>query len=219
MAFDTSYTPQQLRSACAGDAKGASSSGVAAKETLAVQRATVSISSSQDASVTAACLAAARKRFQIIAARPQTEAAFDRVCTALDIDIISLDLSVPRPPFPLRLQSVAAALRRGVVFEVAYAPAIRDSGRRRATLARAGELVRLTRGRGVVLVSGADVAFEMRGPADVANLGVLIGLRPDAARNAVAASAQDVVDAGSRRAMHKSRVSVHSLGASGETER
>ena len=102
--------------------------------------------------------------------------------TALDIDIISLDLSVPRPPFPLRLQSVAAALRRGVVFEVAYAPAIRDNGRRRATLARAGELVRLTRGRGVVLVSGADVAFEMRGPADVANLGVLIGLRPDAAR-------------------------------------
>lgn len=60
--------------------------------------------------------------------------------------------------------------------QVLVAPTLRDESGRRFAFANAAALTRGTRGKGVILSSGARQAFELRGPYDVANLGTLFGL-------------------------------------------
>ena len=104
-----------------------------------------------------------------MAAVPTTEPLFDQCCRQLDVDLISLPLA-ERLPFRLSLPPIAAAIARGVHFEICYAPALRDSSARRNLISNAQQLLRLTRGRNVVLSSGAERPMELRGPHDVANL-------------------------------------------------
>jgi ribonuclease P/MRP protein subunit RPP1 len=73
-----------------------------------------------------------------------------------------------------------------VVFELCYAPALREPTVRRQLFANALAVVRAAGGAGVILSSGALRAFELRGPYDVANLGTLFGLSLAAAKEAVA---------------------------------
>jgi RNase P/RNase MRP subunit p30 len=123
--------------------------------------------------------------YDLVAAVPQTEQLFDDCCRRLDIDLISLDLT-ERVPFRMSLPAVAAAIARGVHFEICYAPALRDSASRRNLVANSQQLLRLTRGRNIVLSSGALRPMELRGPHDVANLGMsLLGMAHDAAHKAV----------------------------------
>jgi len=107
--------------------------------------------------------------YDLVAAVPTTEPLFDQCCRQLDVDLISLPLA-ERLPFRLSLPPIAAAIARGVHFEICYAPALRDSSARRNLISNAQQLLRLTRGRNVVLSSGAERPMELRGPHDVANL-------------------------------------------------
>jgi hypothetical protein len=88
---------------------------------------------------------------------------------------------------------VRAALSRGVVFELNYAPAIREPSCRRQLVANAAALVRATGGAGILLSSGAVLGLELRCPRDVANLAVLFGFTSrDAGRAALGVTGLDV---------------------------
>ncbi|MEW5297837.1 MAG: hypothetical protein WDW36_001018 [Sanguina aurantia] len=101
--------------------------------------------------------------YDIIAIQPKTERVLQQACNSLDVDIISLELS-QRLPFKLRLQTVAAALARGLYFEICYSSALRDPVARRHLFSNAQALVRATRGQSILLSSGARNAFELRAP-------------------------------------------------------
>lgn len=131
--------------------------------------------------------------YDLVAAVPQTEQLFDECCRRLDIDLISLDLT-ERVPFRLPLPAVAAAIARGVHFEISYAPALRDSASRRNIVSNAQQLLRLTRGRNIILSSGALRPMEVRGAHDVANLGIsLLGMPHDCAHKAVGSNVATVL--------------------------
>lgn len=49
---------------------------------------------------------------------------FTAACQQLDIDIISLDMSV-RLPFYFKAANISSAIARGIVFELTYSTAIR----------------------------------------------------------------------------------------------
>lgn len=129
-----------------------------------------------------------------------------QACTSLHVDLIALDLG-RRLPFRLRPASLQAAVKRGLHFELCYASALRDEASRRNFFANAtgvefcfpfahcthwrlqtdacthaAALCRATRGRGVILSSGARSAFELRGPYDAMNLGALLGLTEQQAK-------------------------------------
>ncbi len=70
------------------------------------------------------------------------------------MDIIALELH-QRLPFKLKPALLKPALVRGVHFEVCYAPALREPSARRHLFANAQALVRATRGRNIILSSGA----------------------------------------------------------------
>ncbi|CAG9466386.1 unnamed protein product [Pedinophyceae sp. YPF-701] len=113
--------------------------------------------------------------FDVLAARPTTDRLLQQCCASLDVDVISLDLaqrSVPK----LRPKDAAEAVRRGVRFEICYAPALRSQVARRNVFVNSRLLVRAAGSRGVVLSSGAASAMDVRAPHDVVNMATVMGV-------------------------------------------
>ncbi|KAI4864875.1 PHP domain-like protein [Hypoxylon rubiginosum] len=146
----------------------------------------------------------AAQAFDILAMRPQTEKAFQAAClTVQEASIISLDLTV-RLPFYLRPKPCMAAVKRGLRFEICYGRAVGAGADARARANFAGnvaQLVRATRGRGIVVSSEASVpaaatattAVALRAPADVVNLLAVWGLPADRGREALGVNPRGVV--------------------------
>lgn len=133
--------------------------------------------------------------YDVFALRPTSEKALQQACQTLDCDVISLDLSV-RHPFFFHIKTLKMALERGVRFEICYAPGIANTdggAARRNLISNVVQLVRATRGRGLVVSSEARTALNCRGPADLINLCVLWGLARDRAAEAVSREARNVV--------------------------
>ena len=77
-----------------------------------------------------------------------------QACTSLQVDLIALNLG-RRLPFRLRTGALQAAVKRGVYFELCYAPALRDEASRRNFFTNAtGYLCLLTSPVGARLVVG-----------------------------------------------------------------
>lgn len=123
--------------------------------------------------------------YDLVALRPVNEKALQLCCGTLDCDLISLDAS-QRLPFPIKFKTVAAALQRGVRFEICYSPGIVGSNdARRNIISNAASLIRATRGRGIILSSEAKTALGLRGPSDVINLAHVWGLSQECGKEAI----------------------------------
>jgi len=133
--------------------------------------------------------------YDILALRPTTEKTLLQACQALECDLISLDLST-RFPFYFKHTMLSSALQRGTKFELCYAPGLlnRDGGAsRRNLISNATQLIRATRGRGLIISSEAKRALGCRGPADVVNMAVLWGLGQERGMEAICREARSVV--------------------------
>lgn len=114
--------------------------------------------------------------YDIIAARPLTEKAFQNACLTLDVPIISVDFT-KHLDFHFKPKPCMAAVSRGVRFEVCYSQALTADARGRANfISNVTGLIRATRGRGILLSSEAKDALSLRAPADVINLLSVWGL-------------------------------------------
>ncbi|XP_047682001.1 ribonuclease P protein subunit p30 isoform X2 [Prionailurus viverrinus] len=105
-------------------------------------------------------------------------------CTHLDVDLVCITVT-EKLPFYFKRPPINVAIDRGVGFELVYSPAIKDSTMRRYTISNALNLMQVCKGKNVILSSAAERPLEIRGPYDVANLGLLFGLSESDARAAV----------------------------------
>ncbi|KAL9602146.1 MAG: hypothetical protein Q9219_002010 [cf. Caloplaca sp. 3 TL-2023] len=139
-------------------------------------------------------LASLAANHAILAIRPTSEKSLQQACLSLNpVDLISLDCSI-RYPFYFRHRPLLAAIDRGVRFEICYGVGVLGTGeQKRNLIGNATQLVRATRGRGLVISSEAGRALACRGPWDVVNLGVGWGLGKERAVEAVAREARGVV--------------------------
>ncbi|KII85625.1 hypothetical protein PLICRDRAFT_85477, partial [Plicaturopsis crispa FD-325 SS-3] len=130
--------------------------------------------------------------YDLIALAPTTASTFSLAClthsvpSPLTAHIISLPLTLPRLPFHLKHTLVRTALKNGAVFELTYVGALggdTEAGKRN-WWAAAREVVRVTKGKGII-VSGAVVAdADLRAPRDIGNLITFLGLPQDGAHDA-----------------------------------
>ncbi|KAI1414918.1 PHP domain-like protein [Hypoxylon sp. FL1857] len=151
----------------------------------------------------------AAQAYDILALRPQTEKAFQAACltvSATEIALISLDMT-SRLPFYLRPKPCMAAVNRGLRFEICYGRAVAPGADARARanfIGNVAQLVRATRGRGLVVSSGAEGvgagaggggggALALRAPADVVNLLAMWGLSTDRGMEALGTNPRGVV--------------------------
>lgn len=132
--------------------------------------------------------------YNLVALRPTNEKALSLCCQSLECDLISLDLSI-RLPFILKFKTMAAALQRGIRFEICYAGGVLGSGTeaRRNMISGATALIRATRGRGIIISSEAKSALALRGPWDVVNIAAVWGLSQERGKEAVCEEARKVV--------------------------
>ncbi|NXD13437.1 RPP30 protein, partial [Nothocercus nigrocapillus] len=128
--------------------------------------------------------------YDIIAVFPKTEKLFHIACTTLDVDLICINVT-EKLPFYFRRPPVNVAIDRGIYFELLYAPAIKDSTMRRYTISNAISLMQICKGKvsshreNKIINSNSSGPLELRGPYDVANLGLLFGMSESDAKAAV----------------------------------
>ncbi|CAH1258355.1 RPP30 [Branchiostoma lanceolatum] len=130
--------------------------------------------------------------YDILAVQPLNLKMFEAACKTLEVDIITLDMT-QKLPFLLKLTPIKRAIARGAYFEIVYSPAIRDSTLRRYIISNATDLMTFCKGKNIILSSQAEKAIELRGPHDVANLGVLFGMNQVQAKDAVSINCRSVL--------------------------
>ncbi|MCJ1310940.1 hypothetical protein MMC25_004608 [Agyrium rufum] len=135
--------------------------------------------------------------YSLLALRPTCEKTLLFASQAPECDLISIDITI-RYPFHFRPKTFAPVLNRGLKIELCYSGGVMGAAgdalvARRNAIGNATEIIRATRGRGIVISSEAKKALGVRGPADVINLGVVWGMGQERAREAVELNARDVV--------------------------
>ncbi|RHZ65096.1 hypothetical protein Glove_319g29 [Diversispora epigaea] len=145
--------------------------------------------------------------YDIISVQPTNEKLFQNACGTFEADIISLEMG-SRLPFYIKHSTVGLAIERGVFFEICYAPAIRDASSRRQLISNAQNLVRVTRGKNIIITSEAQRAMELRGPYDIMNLATIMGMNQATAKECISTNCRSVVmHAATRRNTHKAAAS------------
>ncbi|KAI9680164.1 MAG: hypothetical protein M1829_001401 [Trizodia sp. TS-e1964] len=155
-------------------------------------------------------LAALSQAYDLLAIRPTTEKALQQACLALECDLISIDLSI-RHAFFFKPKLLLNAVKRGVRIEICYASGLASSDgmARKNLISNATNIIRATKGNGIIFSSEAKRALGIRGPADVINLGVVWGLSQEKGRLALDAEPKALVaGAQMRRRSYKGVIEV-----------
>ncbi|TLS23097.1 uncharacterized protein PpBr36_05586 [Pyricularia pennisetigena] len=157
--------------------------------------------------------------FDILAVCPTNEAAFNHACVNLtEPSILTLDLAA-NLGFYFRPKSVMAAVRRGVRIEICYSQGVgaRDSRSRALFVANLVGLLRASKGRGLIVSSGAAAGSPglLRAPADVVNLLAVWGMGTERALDALSGNPRGVVvNEGIKRSAFRGVIDVvHGAGA------
>lgn len=91
-------------------------------------------------------------------------------CSTFLGDIIGMNLDDSIRPVIINHKYYQLAVRRGMCFEIRYAPMIVDSNQRREILTIAHTYASQRKSKNIIICSGALNKFQIRGPYDVANL-------------------------------------------------
>ncbi|VVB16660.1 unnamed protein product [Arabis nemorensis] len=154
------------------------------------------------------------KSYDIVAVRPLNQNTFDHVCEKAEVDLISIDFSDEKL-FRLNYPSVKAAIQRGIYFEIKYYDLLKDALTRRQVISNAKLLVDWTKGKNLIISSGAPSVSELRGPNDVINLMFLIGLSSERARAAISKNCRNMIaKVLKKKRFHKEAVRVEMLSSS-----
>jgi len=132
--------------------------------------------------------------YDILALRPTTEKAFTAACLSLDShSLISLDLT-KHFSFHFKPKPLMTAVNRGIRFEICYSQSMEsDAVSRRNFIGNVAAIVRATRGRGLVVSSGAMSVLGVRAPADVLNLLEVWGLKRERGLESLGVNPRGVV--------------------------
>ncbi|TDG44502.1 hypothetical protein AWZ03_009080 [Drosophila navojoa] len=151
------------------------------------------------------------RKFNLIAGQPKTESALTHCCTSFNGDIITFDptagsrLLVQRKPYLI-------AVRRGMFFELKYAPAIADSNNRKDMIKVAQNYCTKGKSKNIIFSSGALHEFQLRGPYDVANLSYIFGLSENQGKNTIDRFCRQLFLRAESRRLGKTIMFVKSIG-------
>lgn len=138
-------------------------------------------------------LAAISAQYDLLALRPVDEKSLQLACSSLDCDLISLDLS-QRQAYHFKHKMLMEAIKAGKKFEICYSQALLgDAQARRTLIGNATQLIRATRGRGLVICSEAKAAVGLRGAWDAINLAAIWGLGQERGYEAMSKEARSAV--------------------------
>ncbi|KAF2754313.1 ribonuclease P/MRP 30kDa subunit [Pseudovirgaria hyperparasitica] len=132
--------------------------------------------------------------YDILALRPTDEKTLKQACESADCDIVSIDMT-QRLSYYFKFKMLSQAIERGARIEICYGPSIlaKDSLARRNVISNVIQLIRATRGRGIIISSGATNALGCRAPWDVINLTTVWGLSQERGKEALSTESRNLV--------------------------
>lgn len=160
-------------------------------------------------------LAKISQAYDIVAAQPVSEKGLTLAATNLDIDILTFNYH-QRLPTMLKHKTICSCVAKGVKVEVVYGAALRDSQSRKQFISNARAVIRSSRGRGIVISSGATQPAECRNVLGAASIVSFLGLKSDSCSRAMGELPSLVLLNGCLR--HKSYKQVIAVGAECVTE-
>lgn len=110
------------------------------------------------------------RKYNLICGIPTTESAMQFACSTFTGDIIGMIYDDNTKVFLIGHKYYLMAARRGLYFEIQYAPCIRNSNQRKDMIVVAQNIVSHRKPKSIVITGGALNAFQVRSPYDVANL-------------------------------------------------
>jgi len=114
--------------------------------------------------------------WDILCVQPLSEEAWRKCCSGeFPCDVISLNLG-EKLPFRMKRSEIDGFTQRRGFFEIIFTQALRDSSARRYVFQNSQEFIRVTRGKNVILSSGAGNVMEMRSPEDLRNFAQVLGI-------------------------------------------
>jgi ribonuclease P/MRP protein subunit RPP1 len=133
--------------------------------------------------------------YDLVAARPTDERTLQQACQSLDVDVISLDLTrkfEKHFKFPM----LGTAIARGIKIELCYSQGIlsTDPMAKRNLISNATQLIRVTRGRGLIFSSEAKSVLGIRAPSDIINLASVWGLGTEKGKDGLTKEPRSVVE-------------------------
>ncbi|XP_035209736.1 probable ribonuclease P protein subunit 3 [Stegodyphus dumicola] len=124
------------------------------------------------------------KKYDLLALQPVNEKMLQHICSTLDVDIISLNLTEDMG-YSLKRTYIGQAIEKSMSFEIQYSPCLRDQTSKRLTISNSQLLVHVSKSKNVIISSGATKPLELRTVEDVINLGYLFGFKTNQANSAV----------------------------------
>lgn len=117
-----------------------------------------------------------------------------QACSTLDVDLISLDLT-QKPERHFKFSMIGTAIARGVKIEICYGQALTDNANaKRIFIGNVVQLIRVSRGRGLIFSSEAKSVLGLRAPSDVINLASVWGLGHEKGKDGLTKEARSVVE-------------------------
>uniref|UniRef100_A0A6B2LCT3 Uncharacterized protein n=1 Tax=Arcella intermedia TaxID=1963864 RepID=A0A6B2LCT3_9EUKA len=131
-------------------------------------------------------------QYDIIAVSASNETLLKKCIDNGDVDIISFDFS-QKISYPLRNKVISNAINKGIHFEILYSKVFGKKDAQALWLRNALHLVRISRGKNIILSSGAKDPLDLRGPYDVSNLSCMFGLEVSNAKHIVSTNCRSVL--------------------------
>jgi ribonuclease P/MRP protein subunit RPP1 len=133
--------------------------------------------------------------YDLVAARPTDERTLQQACQSLDVDIISLDLT-RKYETHFKFPMLSTAIARGIKIELCYGQGIlaNDPIAKRNLISNATQLIRATRGRGLIFSSEAKSVLGIRPPSDVINLASVWGLGTEKGKDGLVRESRSLVE-------------------------
>jgi len=129
------------------------------------------------------------KSYDIIAVRTINEKIFYSLCLENDVvDIICFDLK-DKLPIKLKRGPVTEAIKKGIMFEITYSPAIEDATVRRMVFSNVISIMNSTKSKNILMTSGCEDPFYHRSPHDIISLSTIFGISKENAVKCVSENA------------------------------
>lgn len=130
--------------------------------------------------------------FDIVAAQPSTEKTFLACVQSNQIDVISFDAN-QKLNFHIKTSVARQALKKGIHFEINFNDALKNSSSLKNCISNARRIVEATKGKNIIISSGASEPLLLRAPYDFINLGSLFGMEAASSKKALSNNPRDVV--------------------------
>jgi len=109
------------------------------------------------------------KSYDILSITPKNEKLFELACNDINVDIITINFD-EKINFYLKKSLIQSAVSKNIFFEIIYNGFIVDNSKRAIFISNVLMLFEITKGKNLIISSGADNFIDHRSPYDINTL-------------------------------------------------